>query len=116
MAVVVSSDGKFKPFLYEYEVPKKVLAAYDWLDEEDKAYDWVKYKNEYLHLSDFMRLSGPGMGRDWNGVHGDNYFSGIVIQVTDTDAGEEPAYKIGRYHQVDDDYKPKRGEKVYRDR
>ena len=30
------------------------------------------------------------------------------------DDGEE--YKIGRFYQVDDDYKPKRGEKVYRDR
>ena len=112
MAVVVSSDGKFKPFLYDYEVPKKVLAAYDWLDDDAKADGWVKYKNEYMHLSDFMRLSGSGMGRDWNGHNGDSYFSGTVIKMTDD--GEE--YKIGRYYQVDDDYKPKRGEKVYRDR
>ena len=36
MAIVVSSDGKFEPFLYGNEVPKKVLAAYDWLDEDEK--------------------------------------------------------------------------------
>lgn len=112
MAVVVSSDGKFKPFLYDYQVPKKVLADYNWLDEDAKADGWVKYKNEYLHLSDFMRVSGSGMGRDWSGAHGDSFFSGTVIKMTDD--GEE--YKIGRYYQVDDDYKPKRGEKVYRDR
>lgn len=113
MASVVASDGKFKPFLYDYEVPKKVLARYDWLDDDAKADGWVKYKNEYMHLSDFMRLPGAsGMSRDWNGYSSDSFFSGTVIKMTDD--GEE--YKIGRYHQVNDDYKPKRGEKVYRDR
>jgi hypothetical protein len=112
MAVVVSSDGKFKPFLQDHQVPKKVLAAYDWLDEDAKMDGWVKYKNEYLHLSDFERLSDSVLGRDWNGAHPDSFFSGTVIKMTDD--GEE--YKIGRFYQVDDDYKPKRGEKVYRDR
>ena len=72
----------------------------------------MKYKNEYMHLSDFERVPGSGLGRDWNGAQSDSYFSGTVIKVTDD--GEE--YKIGRYYQVDDDHKPKRGEKVYRDR
>lgn len=112
MAVVVSSDGKFKPFLYDYEVPKKVLADYDWLSDEDKAHGWVKYKKEYMHLSDFERLPGSGLlGRDWNGAHQYGFSSGVVIKMTDD--GEE--YKLGFYRQVDDDYKPKRGEKVYRD-
>lgn len=114
MAIVVSSDGKFKPFLYDYEVPKKVLASYDWLDDDAKADGWVKYKNEYMHLSDFMRLpSAPGMmGHDWDGAQAYGYSSGSVIKVSR--GGEE--YKLGFYRQVEDDYKPKRGEKVYRDR
>ena len=111
MSVVVSSDGKFKPFLYGDEVPKKVLSDYDWLPEDEKEHGWVKYKNEYMHLSDFIRLSGSGVGRDWNGYHADSFFSGTVIKMTND--GEE--YKIGRYHQIsDDNYTPKRGEKVYR--
>ena len=109
MAIVVSSDGKFKPFLYDYEVPKKVL---DWLDKSDKTDGWVQYKGQYMHLSDFQRLSGPGMGRDWTGAQADGFSSGTVVKITDD--GED--YKIGFYRQVDDDYKPKRGEKVYRDR
>ena len=109
MAVVVSSDGKFKPFLFDDEVPKKVLAAYDWLDEDDKRYGWVKYKNEYMRPSDFERLSGSELGRDWDGGHAYGFSSGVLIKLKAN--GEE--YKLGFYRQEDDDYKPKRGEKVY---
>jgi hypothetical protein len=94
MALKIKSDKKWKNFKTRDEVPKQVLSRqFDWLDE-DSGYDgFINYKGHWYHLSEFMR--GGGMA-DWDGYHGDSYFSGVVIKVS----GDGEQYKIGDYMEV----------------
>lgn len=94
MSLTIKTDHKWKNFLYGNEVPKKVLAEYDWLSEDEKWDGWVRRGKEYYHISDFMRIPGPNpFGGKWNGYFSDSFFSGIVIEMSDD--GEQ--YKIGLY-------------------
>jgi hypothetical protein len=78
----IKSNYKRRPLLGDVDVPKKVLDEYDWLDDDEKTDGWMKYKDQYYHLSDFMWI--PADIKDmkgWDGYMSDSFFSGIVIKV-----------------------------------
>jgi len=88
----IMTNHHWKEILYGHEVPQKVLDDYDWLEEEDKAYGWVKYRRTWYHLSDFMNLHNkvhnPHFDNnhpfaEWDGYHGDSFFSGVLIKFSD---------------------------------
>ena len=97
--VKISSDNKWHDFKYRDEVPTKVLKnQFDHLDEDDVIDGFIKYRNHWYHLSDFMRIPDAG-GDDpfkgWQGNAADGYFSGVLIKLSND--GEQ--YKIGTYIQ-----------------
>ena len=78
----IKSNYKRRFLLTDVDVPKKVLDEYDWLDDDEKTDGWMKYKDQYYHLSDFMWI--PADIKDmkgWDGYMSDSFFSGIVIKV-----------------------------------
>ena len=94
MSLTIKTDHKWKNFLYENEVPKKVLKEYDWLSEDEKMDGWVRRKGEYYHISDFMRIPHPNpFGGKWNGYLSHGFSSGVVIEMSND--GEQ--YRIGYY-------------------
>lgn len=91
----VTTDHKWKNFKCGYEVPARIHAEYDWLDEEEKYNGWLCYRHRWYHVSDFLRIDGNGplAGEGWNGAHGDSYFSGVVIRLS----RDGEMYQIGTY-------------------
>ncbi len=86
--VKVITDSKWKSFIYRYDVPKKVLEDdFDWTNEEDYNDGFLKYRNIYYHLSEFLR---NGMVDGYDGYFGHSFFSGVAIKISDD--GE--TYKI----------------------
>ena len=93
----IRTDHKWKPFVYRYDVPTKVLS--DWFDYQDpeESYDgFFQYRGHWYHLDQFMRIdkeSPLALIGDWHGYASDSFFSGVLIRVSE-DGGE---YQIGTY-------------------
>ena len=93
----VYTNHHIRSFLTETDVPQETLDWYDWLDEQDKTYGWIHYKNHWYHVSDFTRIkadSGYWAAGRWDGVRPDSFFSGVVIKLIDDIDGD---YIIGTY-------------------
>lgn len=99
MPTIVKSNQHWRPFVYRSEVPAKVLAdRFGHLPDE---YDgFLCYRGWWYHLSDFLSAGGYGRTRPttgmlahWDGYHGDSFFSGVVINVSEDGA----EYQIGTY-------------------
>lgn len=87
----ITTDKKWKPFKYGYEVPKKIHKWYDWLDEDARQDHWIRHYRNWYHLTDFMRA--PESLKPWDGYHADGFSSGTLIRLSRD--GEE--YMIGTY-------------------
>lgn len=84
--LTITSDHKWKQFKCRHEVPKAILTGqFDYLDED--ADGFINYRGHWYHTSCFMS-GGP---EGWHGYHGDSYYSGVVIKLSQD--GEE--YMIG---------------------
>lgn len=94
--LTIRTNNHFRPFLSRHEVPEKVLKdRFDYQNPEDVVDGFFCYKGEWFHLDQFMRLGskeGPFAG--WDGYHGDSYFSGTLIKLSED--GE--TYKVARYY------------------
>lgn len=96
MALRIITNHHDRYFKLREEVPEDILERqFDWCDEVD---GFLRYRGIWYHLSDFIQLS-PGSleaSQMWHGAHGDSYFSGVLIRLSDD--GE--TYRIGRYYHV----------------
>ena len=90
----VITNNHWNQFKYGYEVPESVLSDFDYLDEDEKHDGFIHYRNRWYHTSDFTRISdGSPFESKWHGQHGDSYFSGVLIELSDDGEG----YRIGTY-------------------
>jgi hypothetical protein len=100
MRTVIKTNHAHRSFVVREDVPAEILASqFDWTDEAhaelgDYSDGFLCYRGHWYHLGDFMRGGVEG----WDGAHGDSYFSGVVIRVSDD--GE--TYQIGTYFAVSD--------------
>jgi hypothetical protein len=98
-----------RQFVYRYDVPDSVLAnELDWTTEEEHFDGYFCYRGVWYHRSDFMSFQGvafiesPAPGSDstevhsnqWNGYHGDSYFSGVLIKLSE----DCETYRIATYY------------------
>lgn len=92
----ILTDHKAKHFKYRYEVPEKVLAdQFAHLDEEDGLDQFIKYRRDWYHLTDFLRFIyavDEGDFKGWDGYINHTAFSGVLIKIVDSET-----YIIGRY-------------------
>ena len=95
--ITVRTNHHDRFYLYGYEVPDAIHADRDYLDPIDRLDKWIYYLGTYYHVSDFMRIPECSEFSEagWNGVHGESYFSGVLIALNQD--GE--TYRIGRYWQ-----------------
>lgn len=85
----VITNLNWRDFVYRADVPEEVLNdQFDWTDDDD-CDGFIHYRGTWYHLSQFM----VGGIEGWQGSHGDSFFSGVVINLSDD--GEQ--YQIGTY-------------------
>lgn len=88
----ITTDHKWKDFVYGYELPEKIKKDFDYLDPEDLEYNrFMKYKGSYYDLHEFIRVENM---ENWNGVYNDSYFSGVLVELS----GDLDQYRIGSYY------------------
>jgi len=89
----IYTDNKWKQFKYRNEVPKNVLADYfEHLPEDECLDGFILYRKCWYHTSDFMTQTCDEFN-GWDGYHGDSFFSGVLIKISDDGEG----YKIATY-------------------
>ncbi len=92
----IITDHKWKNFLFGYELPATVKTDFDYIDaDEIESHDFIKYRGVFYDPSDIMRIeeTSPLALFGYHGCHGDSYFSGILIKISDD--GEQ--YQIATY-------------------
>ena len=74
------------------ELPSKMKDEFDELLGNDAIdADFVKYKNRYYFLGDFITteyLPNDDPRKEWHGYYPDSFFSGVVVEFTE-DEGED---------------------------
>ena len=90
----IITDHKWKNFLYSYELTKKELEDFDYMDNVDEG-TFFRYRKSIYSLDSFMIIDdrSPFALSGFNGHHGDSFFSGILIKLSD--CGD--MYKVGTY-------------------
>jgi hypothetical protein len=84
----IITNHHWRNFLYGYELSEKERRGFDWLDEEGiDTGSFFRYRGNTYSLDEFMRSS---MLPEWDGFHGDSFFSGIAIKLSED--GEQ--YKV----------------------
>lgn len=83
--IKIKTDHKWRNFLYANEVPESVLASdFDYQDREETIDGFIKYRNRYFHLDQFMRLdSGDFALLGWQARADDTAFSCYLLKVSD---------------------------------
>ncbi len=85
------TDHKWKNFKYGNEVPANVLAdQFDHLDDAVNQDGFLKYKNCWYHVSDFLRMTSNPV---FDGYVGHSYYHSTLIKIS----GDGEKYKIGSY-------------------
>jgi len=93
--IKIRTNHAWRPFVYRGDVPAKVLQSqFDHLSEDDSLDGFFCYRGYWYHLSDFMRNTAENSPlKDWHGVAGDSYFSGVLIRVS----GDGERYQVATY-------------------
>ena len=84
------TDHKWKPFVYGYDVPDKVLKEFDYLYDDSSHDGFFRYLGHWYHTSDFMIAPKE---LPWDGYSSDSFFSGVVVRISKD--GE--SYQVGTY-------------------
>ena len=99
----IYSNHQWRPLIYGYDVPPDVRSdRFDWLEDSESSDGFIKYRNDWFHLSEFVRISTNPTGFEygaepgtaltkWHGINVDSYSTALVIKVSD----DMENYKIG---------------------
>ena len=88
----IKSNYQDRQFIHGHDIPDTIHDDYDHLDGYERSDGWIKYRGNYYHTSDFMRINDVRLSDlGWHGIHNCSAFSGTVIQLSDCGEG----YKIG---------------------
>ena len=63
---------------------QQIRSDYDWMEPDDLECNngFFRYHSRIYHLQDFIRASESSELKDWDGYHGDTYFSGVLVRLT----------------------------------
>lgn len=88
----IITNKQWRDFICGYDVPESVKQSeYCHLSDVEACDGFIKYRGNYYHLSDFLVTDDIS---EWQGVHCDSAFSGILIKVLDD--GEQ--YQIAHFY------------------
>ena len=89
MNIITNHAVRF--FKFRDEVPARILAQdFGHLDADESCGEFIQYRRQWYHLSDFLRTSGQLADMGYQGVVADSYYSGVALRVSND--GE--TYKI----------------------
>lgn len=87
----ITTNNHIRPFLYREQIPEAILKdQFDGCDEYD---GFMKYRGQFYHLSEFLRVPDAPEFKAWHGYYTDSFFSGVVLRLSED--GEY--YSIGTY-------------------
>lgn len=84
-----------RPIIYGHELSDKERGEHDYLRGDDlEQATFARYNGRVYYLADFMRVPNDPQFDKWQGVHGESFFSGVLMRYSD--CGD--AVTMGRYY------------------
>ena len=80
----IITNNQPRQLIYGYELTDKEKSNFDYLDDIDN-HNFVKYKGFIYDVSEFMSTYNMESLKDWDGYSSDSYFSGVLINIIDSD-------------------------------
>lgn len=82
--VTVKTNYQARDVVRWYELTAKERKEFDYLDTAEKQDDasFFRYKGSVYCMDQFTHIGQLHALSDWQGVHSDSYFSGIVMRYT----------------------------------
>jgi hypothetical protein len=103
----IITNNHDRHFVYRCDVPESVLANdLDWTTEEEHFDGYFCYRGTWYHVGQFMTFHGVAWiqsadphasyevhSDQWGGYHGDSYFSGVLIKLSE----DCETYRVATY-------------------
>ena len=76
----ITTNNHTRQFLYREQIPEAILKdQFDWCDDHD---GFMKYRGQFYHLSEFLRVPKTPEFHAWHGYYTDSFFSGVVTRIS----------------------------------
>ena len=86
---IITNNHK-RDILYWHDLTPKERKEFDWIVDSDTVTaedsEFFRYRGSVYCLSDFERVTGDSF-YGWDGMHGDSFFSGILVKYPREDWG-----------------------------
>lgn len=98
MTMKIITNNHNRQFVYRCDVPESVLSNdLDWTTEEEHFDGYLCYRGTWYHVDQFTRFHGTSWIKSpsphapsyevhsdqWDGYHGDSFYSGVLIKVSE---------------------------------
>ena len=80
--IKIYGNGHVRELINYWDLTPKEIKEFDWIDDPDYGYQFFRYKDQIYCTADFMQVEkhAPQWMKEFDGHHGDSYFSGILIK------------------------------------
>lgn len=91
----IKTNNRPRDLLSLWELTEKERSEFDYVDEEDGAERFVRYRGNVYDINEYMRVTPPGSTRyhptecqepafqGWQGYQSDSFFSGTLVRYVD---------------------------------
>jgi hypothetical protein len=93
--MIITTNNRPRPLACLADLPAKVQADFDYVENYDLSYRFVQYKGHWYDVYDSQSITrelGFDQFKGWDGIQSDSYFSGIVFRLV----GDDEVI-VGRY-------------------
>lgn len=78
----IITNHKPRPIVYGYELTEKQKADFDYLTAEDlEINNFIIYRGQVYDLSEFTRAPDNLKTLNYDGIHTESFFSGLLIKL-----------------------------------
>jgi hypothetical protein len=94
--MIITTNNRPRPLACFADLPAKVQADFDYVENYDLSYRFVQYKGWWYDVYDSQSITrelGFDQFKGWHGIVSDSFFSGVLFKLCDD--GE---VVVGRYY------------------
>ena len=86
MTLQIITNNQEREIVYGHELPIDNRDDFDYLNDEKYQFnEFIVYRGTVYDLNQFMRVAEDGAFKDWDGVHGETAFSGVLVKIVDSE-------------------------------
>ena len=84
--MTIKTNNRYQPLLHWEQLTKRERSDFDWITDSDHdpaEFQFFRHKGNCYCMADFMPCPKDTFLDKWDGYHGDSFFSGVAIKLSD---------------------------------